>query len=59
MDTFECPSNVFWTPRQRCVNVVPVLYFEQNPNVVTILANVGQIEATLCERCGSVSSQRW
>ena len=35
VDTFERTSNVVWMSRQCCMNIVPTVYFDQNPNVVT------------------------
>ena len=59
VDTFKHPSNTVWTSKQHCVNIVPVLYFNQNPNIAITLANVSQhwdnVEAKLCECCGNVA----
>ncbi len=42
VDTFKCPSNVVWPCRQCYVNIESILYFNQNPNVATPLANISQ-----------------
>ncbi len=31
------PSNIAWTSWQRCVNIVPTLYFDKNPIITTML----------------------
>ncbi len=48
VDASKNPSNIVWTSNQHCVNVVPMLYFNQTPNIATMLyehwplsANVG------------------
>ncbi len=59
VDTFKCPSNVVWTSRQCCMNIVLMLYFNQNPNVATMLSQcwlmLANIQAMWCECCGNVA----
>ena len=56
--TFKHPSNVVWTSRQHCVNVVVTLYFDQNLNAATTLSRLwwtsANVVTTLCECCGNV-----
>ncbi len=58
VDTFKCLSNILWTCRQRCVNIVPMLYFDKNHNVDTICHNFAQhcntVAPKSCECCVNV-----
>ena len=58
VDTLNRPSNVVWTSRQGCVNVVPTLHFDQNPNVATMSSQhwptLGKVETSFRQRCGNV-----
>ncbi len=38
VDIFNHPRNVVWTSR-KCVNIVPMLHLEENPNVATTLSH--------------------
>ncbi len=58
VDTFKCPSNSVWTSRQRCVNFIPTLCFDQNPNVAAMLSQCWwmsvNIEITFRQCCVNV-----
>ena len=59
VDTFIHPSNIVWTSRHRCVDVVPTFYCNPNPNFATKLSQLwpmlANIQAMLCEFCGNVT----
>ena len=58
VDTVKHPSNIMWTSKQCCVNVVPTLYFNQNPNISTMLSqhwpNLANIQTMFRQRCANV-----
>ena len=58
VDTIKHPSNVVWMSRQCCVNIIPTLYFDQNPNIATMLSQcwlmLANFETTFRQHCVNV-----